>query len=310
MDLSRRDFTVNTFAIALSKSEFGRLIDFFCAWRDLKEKRIRVLHNLSFVEDPTRAFRAIRFEQRLGFKLATHTENLIKTAIKMNFLDKLGGHRLFAELIHIFEEPEPQHAVERMATLGILRFIHRSIAITPEIIHLMHESNLVTAWYELLYLQDKFDKWVVNFLAVCSTLSDEEFTECCARLETGSRFLNIYREGRSSGELALQRIAGRRAMPPSEVCHLLRGLPVEVLLHIMARADENTRRQISAFVTNYSRVKIEVNGNDLRSLGLAPGPVYHELIEQLRDARIDGRVTNREEELQLARDLQSIVVKR
>jgi tRNA nucleotidyltransferase (CCA-adding enzyme) len=83
-DLYRRDFTINTLAIKLNPKDFGLLMDFFGSQRDLKEKTIRVLHNLSFIEDPTRAFRAIRFSERFGFKISKHAENLIKSTVKMN----------------------------------------------------------------------------------------------------------------------------------------------------------------------------------------------------------------------------------
>ncbi len=308
MDLYRRDFTINTFAIALAAGEFGRLIDFFAARRDLQAKSIRVLHNLSFVEDPTRVFRGIRFEQRLGFRMATHTENLIKNSIKMNFLEKLGGRRLFAELVHIFEEREPQHAVERMAALGLLKYIHRELKVTPETLHLFRESTQIAAWYELLYLNQPFEKWTLYFLALCTALDATGFVETCNRLETGARFIEKYAVCRSVGERALERInrsvSGRdRSLLPSEVCAMLRALPVEILLHLMARTDENSRRQFSIYFTNLSKVEIQIDGNDLAAFGLKPSPLYREILDKVRDARLDGKVAGREDELQLAQNL-------
>jgi tRNA nucleotidyltransferase (CCA-adding enzyme) len=308
MDLYRRDFTINTLAIALAGAEFGRLIDFFGARRDLQAKSIRVLHNLSFVEDPTRVFRGIRFEQRLGFRMAAHTENLIKNSIKMNFLEKLGGKRLFAELVHIFEEREPQHAVERMAALGVLRYIHRAIKVTAETLHLFQESAQVATWHELLYRKQPCENWVVYFLALCSTLSAAEFVETCLRLETGARFIEKYAAGRSAGERALEQISrsisGRgRSLLPSEICAILRGLPIEILLHLMARADEDSRRQFSIYVTNLSQVTTEIDGNDLKAFGLKPGQLYRDILDKVRDARLDGKVASREDELQLVQKL-------
>lgn len=308
MDLYRRDFTINTFAIALNSSSFGHLIDFFGAKRDLQAKSIRVLHNLSFVEDPTRVFRGIRFEQRLGFRMATHTENLIKNSIRMNFLEKLGGRRLFAELVHIFEEREPQHAVERMASLGVLRYIHRALEVTPASLALFHEAAQIAGWYELLYLKQPYEKWVLYFLTLCSGLATAEFVETCTRLDTGARFIEKYAPARQAGDEALERIArsssGRgRSLLPSEVYGLLHGLPVEVLLQLMARADVNSRRQFSIYVTELSRASISIDGNDLKASGLRPGPLYKEILDRVHDARLDGRVATRDEELQLAQAL-------
>ena len=115
-----------------------------------------MLHNLSFVEDPTRVFRAIRFEQRLGFKLATHTEILIRNSIKMNLLDRLGGRRLFNELVHIFEEKDPHRAVERIASLGALQYIHRSLEDIDAITSVFKESCQIISWFELLYQKQPF----------------------------------------------------------------------------------------------------------------------------------------------------------
>jgi tRNA nucleotidyltransferase (CCA-adding enzyme) len=308
MDLYRRDFTINTFAIALSGAEFGHLIDFFGARRDLQAKSIRVLHNLSFVEDPTRVFRGIRFEQRLGFRMAAHTENLIKNSIRMNFLEKLGGRRLFAELVHIFEEREPQHAVERMAELGVLQYIHRSLAAPVGTLALFQESVQIVGWYELLYLKQPFERWIILFLALCSVLTADEFAETCSRLDTGVRFIEKYAPARSVGEKALEQISrsssGRgRSLLPSEVWALLHGMPVEILLHLMARADANARRQFSIYFTNLSRVQIQVDGNDLKASGLKPGPLYREILDRVIAARLDGRVEGREEELHLVQKL-------
>jgi len=308
MDLYRRDFTINTLAVSLSAGEFGRLIDFFSARQDLKEKSIRVLHNLSFVEDPTRVFRAVRFEQRLGFKMATHTENLIKNSIRMNFLDKLGGRRLFNELVHIFEEHDPHLAVERIASLGALKYIHRSLEDIKDITMIFKESYQVIAWFELLYLKQPVVKWIIYLLALCNNLSPDDFVETCVRLDIGPKFTGRYFEARIEGVKALEiinrSIHGRnRSLLPSEVCSLLRDLPVEVLLHLMARTDEATRRQFSIYVTNLSMVTTVIDGNDLKKLGLKPGPVHKRILAAILDARLDGRVESVEDELALAQEL-------
>ncbi|KPK25173.1 MAG: prohead protease, partial [Desulfobacterales bacterium SG8_35_2] len=104
LDLYRRDFTINAMAINLNPEKFGTLVDFFNCQTDIKERRIRILHNLSFVEDPTRIFRAIRFEQRMGFSIGIHTEKMLKNAVKMNLFNRFFGRRCFTELKLIFTE--------------------------------------------------------------------------------------------------------------------------------------------------------------------------------------------------------------
>lgn len=308
MDLYRRDFTINTLAISLERGEFGRLIDFFGAQRDLKEKSIRVLHNLSFVEDPTRVFRAIRFEQRLGFHIAAHTENLIRNAVRMDFLERLGGKRLLSELVHILREREPHHAVERMAALGLLRYINPALKFTPEIHALMEESRQIITWYELLYLQQPFERWAVYLLALCAPLGYEEFKETCIRLAVNVQYRQVLTESRKNGLAILeemgQRVRRGRHPRRSELYRWLRELPVETLLHMMARTGRaEIRRGISTYVTQLSNVRTSITGNDLKKLGVPKGPAYRVILDQVLDARLDGMVASREEELTLVEKL-------
>lgn len=306
MDLYRRDFVINTLAIALNSESFGRLIDFFSARKDLHDRCIRVLHNLSFVEDPTRVFRAVRFEQRLDFRMAVHTENLIKNSIRMNFLDTLGGKRLQNELVLIFNEDEPYRAIERIGGLGALKYIHRSLKNISSIIHVFKESTHIISWFELLYLKVPFEKWIIYLLALCSELSSDEFIETCIRLDIPQKSIDKYSAGRLAGVKALERIRSgmnhkNSSLLPSEVCKLLRPLPIEILLHLMARTDEDTRRQFSIYLTNLSMVKTLIDGNDLKDIGMRPCPLFKEILETVLDARLDGMVHTKEDELEIAR---------
>jgi len=308
MDLYRRDFTINTLAICLASREFGHLVDFFGAQRDLKEKSIRVLHNLSFVEDPTRVFRAIRFEQRLGFHIAAHTENLIRNAVRMDFLERLGGKRLLAELVHILRENEPRNAVERMASLGLLRYINPGLKYTPEIRDLLEKSRQIITWFELLYLQRPFERWAVYLLALCAQLGHEEFKETCIRLAISGTYMRRLTESREKGlailDEMIQRVKRKRPLSQSELYHWLRELPVETMLHMMAKTSmEEVRRQISTYFTHLSTIHPIITGNDLKELGIPKGPVYRDILDRVLDARLDGTVSSREDELVLARKI-------
>ncbi|NJN69887.1 MAG: CBS domain-containing protein, partial [Nitrospira sp.] len=123
-DLYRRDFTINALAIRLNGKSFGEVLDFYGGQRDLNEKIIRVLHGLSFVEDPTRVFRAVRFEIRYGFRLGRDTTALIEGAVKMNLFNRLSGHRVLEELKLLLTEREPRQALKRLADLDLLKFFH------------------------------------------------------------------------------------------------------------------------------------------------------------------------------------------
>jgi tRNA nucleotidyltransferase (CCA-adding enzyme) len=306
MDLYRRDFTINTFAIRLNKVDFGVLTDYFGAQRDLREKLIRVLHNLSFVEDPTRVFRAIRFEHRLGFRIAKHTENLIKNAVKMNFLEKLGGKRLLTELVHILREKDPVHAIERMASLGLLQFIHPELSLTSEARVVLEETKKIISWFELLFLERTYEKWVVFFLALCEPLTDEQFLEAFRRLSVTEHYREKLFEMRTSGQAVLEtmqrRVVQRSGVLRSEIYYGLKELSVEILLYMMAKTtDEEVKKFISLYFTQLQNVHCMITGNDLKEMGVPPGPMYKEILDRVMKARLDNEVESRDDELGLAR---------
>lgn len=312
MDLYRRDFTVNTLAIALNGEQFGKLIDYFGAYRDLQARVIRVLHNLSFVEDPTRVFRAIRFEQRLNFKIARHTEDLIKNAVKMEFLEKLGGRRLLSELVQILREKEPLKGIGRMSSLGLLSFIHPEIELTPVMQGTLEEVRYVVNWFDLLYLERPYERWAVYFLALCESLAEDQFWGTCTRLAVSEHYKERLVEMRREGEELIgameRKLARQEKVENSEIYFLLRGLPVEVLLYHMAKSrSSEIKRCISLYFTKLHGVRTQISGEDLRELAVEPGPLYRELLDAVLSARLNGGVVSREDEIQLVRELLGVV---
>ncbi|UFS69854.1 CBS domain-containing protein [Geomonas sp. RF6] len=308
MDLYRRDFTVNTLAIRLNSAYFGRLIDFFGANRDLQDGVIRVLHNLSFVEDPTRVFRAIRFEQRLAFRIAKHTENLIKNAVKMEFLDKLGGRRLLSELVHILKEKEPLKGIYRMANLGLFRFIRPDLEFTPAVQNVLEGVREILSWFDLLFLERPYERWAVYFLAMCDPLTDEQFWGTCTRLSVAEHYKEKLYEMRKDGALLVtameKRIYSNGKLENSEIYFFLRSLTVEVLLYLMARSQHaEVKRAISLYFTKLSGVRPLINGEDLQRLGVQKGPRYRELLDAALSARLNGTVSSKEDELRLVQGL-------
>jgi tRNA nucleotidyltransferase (CCA-adding enzyme) len=306
MDLYRRDFTINTLAIRLNRKEFGMLIDYFSAQRDLQDKLIRVLHNLSFVEDPTRVFRALRFEQRLGFRIAKHTENLILNAVKMNFLSKLGGKRLLTELVIILKEKEPLRAVDRMASLNLLQFIHPELKLTQDARRMFDEAEKVVSWFDLLFLERHYEKWVIYFLVLCDQLTPDQFMETCLRLSLSEHYRSRLFEMKLRVDTVLEIMQRRIIRGPevkrSEIYFWLQGLPVELLLYMMVRTGfEGVRKFVSLYFTQLQGVRILINGDDIKSLGVPSGPKYKEILDKVFRDKLDNDGMTREDELRIAR---------
>ncbi|APG25523.1 CBS domain-containing protein [Syntrophotalea acetylenica] len=308
LDLYRRDFTINTLAIAMNRAHFGELLDYFGGQSDLREKAIRVLHNLSFVEDPTRMFRAIRFEQRLAFQLGRHTEHLLKSAVRMGFLEKVSGPRVFNEMLLILREPDPLPAIARLDELGLLAYIHPRMSCRSEINRLLAAAKRTVDWYELLYTGEGCQRWQVFFLCLFSGLDESEVNQVLRHLGMPPRYAEFFGPERETVHRIVHqlewRCSQRRNLSNSEVYRMLRELPIEALLYGMARTEhEEARRLMSHFVTHLRSVVSLIGGRDLQSMGLKPGPCYGEILNKLVAARLDGLVSTREDELRLVRRL-------
>ncbi len=303
LDLFRRDFTINTLAIQINPKQFGTLIDFFSALRDLKEKGIRVLHNLSFVEDPTRVFRAIRFEQRFGFTIGKLTSGLIENAIRMDFFRRLSGRRVFTELRLILEEENPLGALRRMQDYGLLKVIHPGIELTEDRMESFYAVKKVLSWHDLLFVDDSYMKWAVYFLALVRPCDRKTTEEICGRFELPPRHRGLFCKDRFAAEETLFDLERNAPADSSTLYRKLAPFRTELVLHMMASTRrERIARDISRFYTKLRHVRPAVTGRDLKEMGLAPGPIYREILDRILDEKLNGRLNTREEELAFARD--------
>jgi tRNA nucleotidyltransferase (CCA-adding enzyme) len=298
MDLYRRDFTMNTLAIRLNKRDYGTLVDYFGALKDVREKVIRVLHNLSFVEDPTRVLRAIRFEQRFGFKIGKLTLALMKNAVRINSFRELSGRRLFLELKYLLKEQDPVRAIERMSEFDLLKFFSPEIRFTPELRSLMEEIKGVVSWFNLLYLEESYEPWKIYWYALVSGLDMEALKKLCSRLQWGSQEEETFLRQRS-GIIRLPESLSRIDEEDNlSLYTLLSQYDTETLLYLMARSDTRTvKRRISHFFTKLKGTRCMLKGRDLKSMGLKPGPLYKRVFEDLLGARLNGFVRTREDEI-------------
>jgi len=287
-DLYRRDFTINTLAIRLNPNDFGLLIDFFGGQRDLKEKTIRVLHNLSFVEDPTRAFRAIRFSERFGFRLSKHTASLMKSAIEMNLFDKLSGSRMFEELLLAFNETNPMLTLKRLSDYGLLKVIHEEITFDKQLGSDLESTGETLAWYNLLYLDEKIEKGILYLMTLLFHLNDRGRTEALVRLSTPPKAKNIILEGMKQQREIL---AGLPSKDPVSLYHLLSGKELEIILFSMSSTtDAGKKRDISHFLVELRKVRPILKGNDLKKMGLPQGPLYSQILHELLDEKLAGKL--------------------
>ena len=301
-DLSRRDFTINTLAVRLNKRHYGDLIDYFGAQKDIKEKVLRVLHNLSFVEDPTRMLRAVRFEQRFGFKIGKLTFALIKNAVKINRFTDFAGHRLFSELRLVLNERDPLKAINRMNELRLLQFINPELQLSDKSRMLLEKSKEVIAWYTLLYLEGHFEAWKIYWYGLTSSLDSKSFiglTEKMEVMDLNSRKIISQREEIYDLLDNLYRFDGDNY----QLYMLLVPYDTELLLHIMAKANnDRVKRLISSYFTKLKGTKIQLRGKDISAMGFQPGPIFNKIFDSILEARLNNRIRTKEDELRFVKN--------
>lgn len=297
-DLYRRDFTINTLAVRLNSKRYGELIDFFGGLRDIKDRTLRVLHSLSFVEDPTRVLRAIRFEQRFGFRMSKHTLNLIKNAVSMKFFDRLSGERMYSELILMFSEVEPLKVLRRMRELDLLKFIHPNLKGSTELEKLFANINEAYSWFKLLYLDIPVEKWFIYFLGLFDRMKDGSAAEALERLAVPVRMRERIHHARSRSRDVLYLFYKGPETPASRIYDLLSPLDTEAILLLMAKAKQDrVKKYVSLYLTHLRNVKVTLTGDDLKALGIPPGPRYKKILAALLDAKLDGAVKTHDDEV-------------
>ncbi len=300
LDLYRRDFTINTLAISINPGDFGHLIDYFGGQRDIKEKAVRVLHNLSFVEDPTRIMRAIRFEQRFGFRIGKQTAALMNGAVKMGLVHKLGGKRFFQEIKLILMEENPLPALQRMDEYGILSVLSGNLKFDSGRRTLFNSLKNVLSWYRLSFLDEPLESWRVYVLGLFCDLPRIDLDEIWKKLDfpvTQSRRMAWTFKG---VENLLQGFFRLPAHRPSDIYRALQEFNPEEILYMMAKApNERIRRAISHYLHRYRNVRTELRGRDLKAFGISPGPVYRIMLDMLLDAQLNGEVKSRQDEIEL-----------
>jgi tRNA nucleotidyltransferase (CCA-adding enzyme) len=303
-DLYRRDFTINSMAIQLSGRHFGRLVDPFGGRRDLERGIIEVMHNLSFVDDPTRMIRAVRFEGRYGFRMSSRTRHLLRRAAEANMLDRISGQRLRDELLALLREPKPLPAIRRLDHLSILESLHNDLRLAPGLIDLLKRIGHYLSRWKNRWPDEEVSGWLVYLLGLFSSLSLSEVERLADRLVLQRRAREALRLAHRFGAEVIKALSAPRRPSNSVLYQILHRFPAEVLIAFMAQGH---RRAVAGRILYYrSRlrdVRLDIDGADLKTMGLPPGVAYGRILDGVLMARLDGRVTDRREQLEMARRL-------
>ncbi len=298
-DLSRRDFTINAMAVSLNPRDFGALLDFFGGLDDLRRKRIRVLHNLSFIEDPTRIFRAVRYEDRYGFRMDRHTLALARACNEMDLIGDLSSARLRDELVALLDEPRISCTLQRLKELGLQHVLHPRFALDDESAALI---ATVDALRRRCDLQREVPAWRARLVMALRDLTPEELEEWVARM----RFRRGDARVLVRAWLVGARLARRLERPLSEadLYEIAHGEPLEALLAAMAiAAGGPAEARLERYLAETRRVRLAVSGRDLLALGYRESADLGTVLRALLRMKLDGLVSGRRDELAAARSL-------
>ena len=294
LDLHRRDFTINTLAIRLDGRHYGELHDYWGGLNDLRHGLVCVLHSLSFVDDPTRMLRAVRFEQRFDFRIEERTLELLQAALPL--LEKVSGDRIRHELDHILAEPKAANILARLDNLDLLDAIHPVLK-WDVWLRARLEALSAEAPGPDWGLKDRPDKKEykkdLGYCLWLLRLAAPDVKQVSKRLKLPS---NLTKSILAASEL-WRDLSNLIDETPSGVVNRLQDLPpLSIFAVYQATSDAHLRNLLQTYVTKWKEITPSIDGHDLRELGLPPGPVYRQILGRMREAWLDGEITNQEEE--------------
>jgi tRNA nucleotidyltransferase (CCA-adding enzyme) len=295
-DLYRRDFTINAMAVSLKGADFGRLVDYFGGHRDLAGGVVRVLHNLSFIDDPTRIFRAVRYETRYGFRMDAHTFGLAKACVEMDLVGELSSSRVRDELQALLSEERVGDSVHRMAELGIDRAIHSHLAADEEAVRLIEAVDSLREAYA-----PEAPAWRLRLAVLARRLSSTEVLDWAEGLKLRRRDAERIADAVAVAP-RLRDVVGATKEPAALWQRVAPHDPDGALL-ALATSKGRARKRLERYFEELRDVTLEISGGDLAELGLGESPQVGAVLEELRRRKLNGELDGRMAEIEAAKEL-------
>jgi tRNA nucleotidyltransferase (CCA-adding enzyme) len=289
-DLSRRDFTINAMAICLNPGDYGQLVDPHGGRDDLQAKRIRILHQKSFIDDATRIWRALRYEQRLGFHLERSTLVLLQRDVAK--LETISADRIRYEIECIFKEKYPEKVFNRAGELGVLASLHPSLAGDGDL-----KEKFEKARRECSPDAPSFDLYMA---LLAYPLTADEIEQLISRLNLPKLSAKTLRD-----TIAIKnkmRSLSTPGISPSAIYNLLHDFsPPALEANSLVTPSAVAGQAIHLFLNRLKDIQVSLTGDDLIGMGIAPGPQIKEILELLHQAKLNGKIATRHDEEEVVR---------
>ncbi|MEW6716319.1 MAG: CBS domain-containing protein [Chloroflexota bacterium] len=301
LDLHRRDFTINTLAVRLDGNHYGELHNYWGGLNDLHQGKVRVLHSLSFVDDPTRMLRAVRFEQRFEFNIEERTLQLLKEA--RSLLDRVSGDRIRHELDYILNDDRVAQMLSRLHELGLLKNIHPDLnwdEWLSDRISSLSDLEDAPEWHISPEFRRLPLKRALGYSLLLIRLTTSQAGSVMKRLKLTH---SLWEAIESACQLWSERNKLKKASP-SELTFQLDNAPhLTRYAFYKAVEDPKLKTKLHKYATQWQHVHSKTTGDDLRALRLPPGPHYREILQTLRAAWLDGKISSQEEETRVLEEL-------
>ncbi|MGE4357946.1 MAG: CCA tRNA nucleotidyltransferase [Candidatus Omnitrophota bacterium] len=292
-DLFRRDFTINAMAMKISERGITDLIDPYNGREDLKRKKIRVIHENSFLDDPTRIIRAIRFATRFNFSFERNTLQLLKEAVAKNVFSKITAVRIGNEIIRILKEDNPFKGIKKVWQLCGLEFIHPAIKFD---VRWEKYSSQISRWARRFEenICQPLERWLIYFIFLTERLDKNSLEHLCMKYELDKHKRLVVLHASKIRGVNEHRFFGCKN---SELFNLLNPIFPESIIYLIVKIkDISLKRKIFNFLIKFYQTKLFTDGEKLKKMGFSPGPAFNKILEALFFARLDGIVHSEKEE--------------
>lgn len=300
-DLSRRDFSVNALAVSLNIDDFGNVIDFFNGYQDIQLKTLKILHDKSFIDDPNRIFRAIRFEKKLGFCIDKNTYNLAIQAMETGLFDGFINYRIKEELkIILTNEYKPVESLKRLDELKALRCFGLELKFSKNLEQKLQQT------YKFIHILKKqifIDEWIVYISILLNELQKDNFDKMIKTLMFNKNeeetIINTKKIITEINKYSWENISN------SKIYYFCKKYSVETLIYAMVFSnDKYLKKSIFKYLKKLKDIKLEINGNDLKNCGILEGKNIGILLKEILNAKLDNKILNKNDELSFVQSFQ------
>ena len=302
-DLIRRDFTINALAVSLMPDDFGEVVDLFNGLSDLKEQKIRILHDLSFVDDPTRMIRAVRFAARFGFEIEKHTLDLLKRTIDSrqfdNLIEKIRGDRVKIEIKYLFNLSNIEQALDSFFATGISKMISTRLKYDDEVKEIISRAKYFIGKTKLN------SHWLIYLALLAQDLENKDKEKILKNLQLTGDEIKIINKGFSTYSNLVRLLAEEVKINSTHLYKELKNIPVESILFVKALFIKNPEivQLLDEYLEKTSMIKLEITGDDLIALGIKEGRRVGEVLEKVLEKKIQNPEMTKKDELSEAEKL-------